>query len=302
MTEAQAQKKVVHIIGDTYCFKTPMAFLPFCRLPDGTAVLMDAGLAQDDSLGEAFELLGIRISAVLLSHLHFDHIGGVPSLRRHFGTKVYSPAPVREACIPMHESVRLSDCAPEVRAFNESYRITPDIVLPPDARSVTISGASFEVLRCPGHTADHTAFVTPDDVCYLGDLLISTNYLPMMNLLHIEEHQRSKISKENLTARKFAFCVAAHKGVFSGEEYSAVVEQNERRLAETRAQIMALLKTPLREAELIAALARELGLAYESAVDRHTALCSTRAFLADLRRRGELTVDGTGDDALLRAL
>lgn len=291
MTEAQAKKKLVHMTGNTYYFKTPMAFLPFYRLPDGTAVLMDAGLAQDDSLGEAFELLGIRVSAVLLSHMHFDHIGGVPSLRRHFGTKVYAPGPVSDVCIPMHESVRLSGCAPEVQAFNERCRITPDLVLPPDARSVTVGNVGFEVIRCPGHTADHTAYVTPDDVCCLGDLLISENYLPMMNLLHIEDHAQSAHSKQQLAARRFACCVAAHKGVFPGEEYGTVVEQNERKLTETREAVKSLLQTPKTEAELTAALAETLGLAFESEIDRHTTSCSVKAFLTELLARNEIKAD-----------
>lgn len=302
MTEAQAKKKIVPICGNTFYVKTPMALLPFYLPDEHTAVLMDAGLAQDDSLGELFELLGIRVSAVLLSHMHFDHIGGVPSLRRHFGTKVYAPAPVNGVCIPMHESVALAACAPEVRRFNESYFVQPDVVIPEDSTSVIVDGVAFEVIRCPGHTVDHTAYVTPDNVCYLGDLLISENYLPMMNLLHIEDHAESVRSKQQLSARRFACCVAAHKGVFSGEEYAAVVQANEQKLAETREQIKSILQTPKAEQELIAALAERLGLAYESAVDRHTTTCSVRAFLSDLLCRNEIGTESKNGSAYYKAV
>lgn len=291
MTEAQAKKKIVPICGNTFYVKTPMALLPFYLLNEHTAVLMDAGLAQDDSLGELFELLGIRVTAVLLSHMHFDHIGGVPSLRRHFGTKVYAPAPISGRCIPMHESVELTECAPEVRQFNESYFVQPDVVIPKGSTSVAVSGVTFEVIRCPGHTVDHVAYVTPDQVCYLGDLLISENYLPMMNLLHIEDHAQSEHSKQQLAARRFAYCVAAHRGVFSGADYASVVQKNEQKLSETRRVIKALLQMSKTEEDLVAALAEELGLAFQSEVDRHTTTCSTKAFLTDLLRRNEIKAE-----------
>lgn len=302
MTEAQAKKKIVPICGNTFCVKTPMALLPLYLLDEHTAVLMDAGLAQDDSLCELFNLLGIRISAVLLSHMHFDHIGGVPSLRRHFGTKVYASAPVDGVCIPMHKSVGLTECAPEVRQFNESYFVQPDVIIPENDACVTINGVTFEVIRCPGHTVDHVAYVTPDSVCYLGDLLISENYLPMMNLLHIEDHAESGRSKQELATQQFAYCVAAHKGVFSGEEYSTVIARNEQKLAETRDEIKALLQTSKTETELVAALAEEFGLAFQSEVDRHTTTCSTKAFLTELLRRNEIKAETHGGKTLYRSV
>ena len=291
MTEAKAKKKIIPICGNTFCVKTPMALLPFYLLDEHTAVLMDAGLAQDDSLGDLFELLNIRVSAVLLSHMHFDHIGGVPSLRQHFGATVYAPAPANSVCIPMHESVELDRCAPEVQQFNRSYQIQPDVIIPESSTSVAVDGVSFEVIRCPGHTADHTAYVTPDDVCYLGDLLISESYLPMMNLLHIEDHAQSAHSKQKLAGRHFTYCIAAHKGYFPGEQYDETVRQNERKLAETRDQIRLLLQEPKSESELAAALVSKIGLAFQSEVDRHTSICSIRAFLTDMLRRNEIEME-----------
>jgi glyoxylase-like metal-dependent hydrolase (beta-lactamase superfamily II) len=56
-------------------------------------VLIDAGtgLAAAHTIGSIREILGERsLDSVLLTHCHFDHIGGVPAIVSAFGCKVYA--------------------------------------------------------------------------------------------------------------------------------------------------------------------------------------------------------------------
>src|SRR6218665_3959955 len=102
-------------------------------LHDGRqAIVVDPGDAAPAM--QALSRLNLQLQAILVTHHHADHVGGVHSLREATGATVYGPA--REA-IP-EPFVRLSqgDVVEEL-------------------------GLRFEVVEVPGHTAGHIAFYCP---------------------------------------------------------------------------------------------------------------------------------------------
>jgi hydroxyacylglutathione hydrolase len=74
---------------------------------------------------------GLALAAILLTHHHADHVGGVADLIGTARVPVYGPA--REAIAGVDRPVRDGD------------RVEP-------------SGLAFEVLEVPGHTAGHVAY------------------------------------------------------------------------------------------------------------------------------------------------
>lgn len=80
---------------------------------------------------------GLRLSAILLTHHHADHTGGVPDLLAHGAVPVYGPR---------HDGI-----AAVTEALGEGDRITvPGIEL------------ELSVLDVPGHTRGHIAYVRGD--------------------------------------------------------------------------------------------------------------------------------------------
>ena len=108
----------------------------------------DAGAALADWLDNA----GLTPEAVLLTHGHYDHVGGVAALRdRYAGIPVY----VHEA--DTHLTADLSRGLQWTHHYNEGD-------------SLTVGGVEFRVLHTPGHT--------PGSVCLLaGDALFSGDTL-----------------------------------------------------------------------------------------------------------------------------
>lgn len=88
-----------------------------------------------------------RLGAILVTHHHADHTGGVAELVRHTGAAVWGPA--RERVPGPHTAVQGGDRV-------ELERL----------------GLAFEVLDVPGHTAGHIAYYGHGAV-FCGDTLFS---------------------------------------------------------------------------------------------------------------------------------
>ena len=120
-------------------------------LHDGkSALVVDPGDAAPvlDTLAK----LELQLVAILVTHHHFDHIGGVPELRRETGAKVYGPA---------------------FEDIPEPYEAVSEV----DTVAVPELQLQFQVLDVPGHTAGHIAYYSADvngnPLLFCGDTLFS---------------------------------------------------------------------------------------------------------------------------------
>lgn len=108
--------------------------------------VVDPGDAQP--VVDALEERGIELVGVLITHHHFDHVGGLAALRDRYGPIVYGP----------HN--------PAIDGID--HRLGA-------GDTIEVLGAAFEVLEVPGHTLDHIAYVhrgeTP--VVFCGDTLFA---------------------------------------------------------------------------------------------------------------------------------
>jgi hydroxyacylglutathione hydrolase len=120
--------------------------------PGGDAAELRLGLARS----------GASCAAILITHGHFDHVGGVGDLAEGTGAPVYMPAGERERL------ERYGDFAP-IGAPGRSY--TPDHLLE-GGETVEAAGISFECVAIPGHSPGHVAFAA-DGCLFSGDLLFA---------------------------------------------------------------------------------------------------------------------------------
>ena len=111
----------------------------------GGAVVVDPGDARPVNV--ALDEHGLRLHAILVTHHHPDHVGGVAELAAAHGARVFGPARERMPC----EVERLAD--------GDTVRLAG-------------LGLEFSVMGVPGHTLGHIAY-HGHEALFCGDTLFS---------------------------------------------------------------------------------------------------------------------------------
>jgi hydroxyacylglutathione hydrolase len=125
------------------------------------AVVIDPG-------GDAAELrlelagVGARCVAILITHGHWDHLGGVADLAEGTGAPVHMAAAERIAL------EQINDFTPPTVHLRP---YTPDVLLEGD-ETLELAGIRFETVRVPGHSPGHLAYHA-DGCLFSGDVLFA---------------------------------------------------------------------------------------------------------------------------------
>jgi hydroxyacylglutathione hydrolase len=150
------------------------------------AVVVDPG---GDAAGLRLELarMSTRCAAILVTHTHYDHIGGVADLAEGTGAPVH----VSEAEAPV--LARPSDYYPSVSI--RPYEA--DVLLAGD-ETLELAGISFETVQVPGHSPGHLAFHA-DGCLFSGDVLFAGSVgrtdLPMADWETLLESIRTLVDR-----------------------------------------------------------------------------------------------------------
>ena len=118
-------------------------------------IVIDPGYAPEQVILEA-EDLGKRIDAILLTHGHFDHVGGVRGIAERLGCPVY-----------LHQQ-ELSQ-PEQMTAGPLYYTCTYG-----EGDTLTLAGLTIRVLHAPGHTPGSVCLAV-EDTLFSGDTLFQNS-------------------------------------------------------------------------------------------------------------------------------
>jgi hydroxyacylglutathione hydrolase len=91
----------------------------------------------------------LQLSAILVTHHHFDHVGGVEQLKAHYQCPVYGP-------------------------YNDSLSMIDVRLAQGQQLSLDFLDNQFEIIELPGHTLDHIAFYDASkSQLFCGDTLFA---------------------------------------------------------------------------------------------------------------------------------
>ena len=131
---------------------------------DGTndVVVIDPGEAKPAL--DALQKDGRNCVAVLLTHGHFDHIGGVRALKDAYNAPIY----IHEADANMLKSNRMSLA---VLTGSLVKPVEPDVLLH-GGETLTLAGLTLDVIHTPGHTKGGVCYALKSDrKLFVGDTL-----------------------------------------------------------------------------------------------------------------------------------
>lgn len=161
---------------------------------------------------------GLQLDAILCTHRHADHIGGIAKLRGVYNVPVHGRRHPGNPNITndLHEGDRL-----ELDAF----------------------GLAFEILEIPGHLDDHIAYVAPG-ILFCGDVLFGAgcgrNFEGTLAQLH---HSLQRLSQLPDNTRVYT----AHEYTLSNLRFALACEPDnpdvQRRIADTQRLRAASLPT-----------------------------------------------------------
>lgn len=104
---------------------------------------------------------GEGVAAILVTHCHWDHLGGIAALAEATGAPVYMPE--REA--EVLENPQAFYPGQPIRPYSPDVRLEGD-------ETFEVGGITFDTLSVPGHSPGHVAYAT-DGVVFSGDVLFA---------------------------------------------------------------------------------------------------------------------------------
>ncbi|WP_127582309.1 MBL fold metallo-hydrolase [Paenibacillus koleovorans] len=131
---------------------------------DGSrGVVIDPGMNPKPLLKR---IEGMQIEAILLTHAHFDHIGGVDEIRKWKGCPVY----LHDAEADWLTDARKNGSArwPELGALIESE--PADYALD-EGMTLEVLGERLQVFHTPGHSPGSVSFLYANKYLFSGDVL-----------------------------------------------------------------------------------------------------------------------------------
>ena len=174
-----------------------------CYLLEGShsLVLIDAGEPGYSRriLDRIQNLYPKSLNTILVTHAHYDHIGGIARIQKCTG----APVAIHEADLkdlrsgstnigtPRGGGRLIQPLVPLIEKLAPVYGVQAETRFF-DQQMLVIDEMCIEVIHTPGHTSGSSCFLVNDEVLFTGDLLSSTGGLHRQRLFAVDWNDLEK--------------------------------------------------------------------------------------------------------------
>lgn len=195
-----------------------MTYIPFYKINDEEIIMLDTGWKRGEHGGikEILKSNNFKVAGILNSHAHIDHIGNNAYLKDKYSSIIAMPAYEANIC---SSEINLkvyygNQALKDIKEHCGHMVCKTDISIDEHQDEVLLCGIKFGIIHTPGHSPAHICIISPDDVAYLGDALISYEVMDGAKMPYayiLSEDMKSKAKLYDLNCSKY---VVAHKGIY----------------------------------------------------------------------------------------
>lgn len=279
------------IKGSTGCLFLKGNCIPVYRLSHREWILMDSGSRFDrEELFSYLEEQEIRVTAVLTSHAHYDHMGNHARLQERFGCECIMTAFDAGA---VRDTVSLKSCfysctETEIRTYFADMVCRADRLIEDGAVQTEVSGIRFGVFGLPGHAASQVGFTTPDGVSYLGDCLLGPEEAGYEKFVYMLDWKAALATMEQAEAFDGSVCILSHYGVY--RDIKAISRANRQAFEKALAAVRGLAEPEFFLEDMVKKTVTGMGIAVKSIRKARLMERMVRSMLEYMVETGELDI------------
>lgn len=285
--------ELIQVKGNTYYLDGPQLTGVY-KLDDGRCLLFDPGSGKLRApIEETLQKAGLTPAGVVLTHMHYDHHENSRYFQEKYGAAVVLPQ-LEADIVRCEQSLKN-------HLFNFTMgmiRTTPRLqsLICPDAQAipfgqtqVEVCGVPLAVVRTPGHAPDHSCFITPDNVCFAGDVLMTEDILKDSMIPFVFDMSDDLSSKEKMKGLSCDAYILSHKGIVTGS-IAPLAEENIQRVQTQLAACAALVNGPMTYSDFYAAIIQAMDLPVGHPIRALHLERYLRPYVEYLTDRGDLTL------------
>lgn len=209
---------ILKVKGNTYCIDTGMTYIPFYKINDEKIIMLDTGWKKEerDGIEEVLESNNFKVLAIINSHAHIDHIGNNEYFKEKYNS-IIAMSDFEALTCSSEINLKVFYGSQTLESVKEHYGhmiCKADIRIFENQDEISVGDINFKIIHTPGHSPAHICIITPDDVAYLGDALISYKVMKGAKIPYsfiLSEDMKSKAKLYDLHCSKY---VVAHKGIY----------------------------------------------------------------------------------------
>lgn len=255
--------KRTNVKGNTWVLEGPQQ-VGLYQIDETSCLLFDPGSTKlRPGIEEALSQAGLTPVGVVCTHMHYDHHETSKYFRETYGAKVCLPQ-IEADIVRCEQSLKnhLFNFTMGLVRTNERLQnlLCPvDRVIAFGETAIDFCGVPLTIVRTPGHSPDHICIITPDNVCFAGDVLMTDDVLAEAMVPFVFDMADDLASKALMATLSCDSYIFSHNGVC----YGSVADLVQRNLAHFRQRLdacAALVTRPMTYSQFYAAVVTAMDL------------------------------------------